>query len=658
MTVDISLIMGGPQGGGVESASAVLLRAIAQAGYYAYGKREYFSNIKGRHSYFHLRIRDKLTFSIRDPIDLLVCLDAETMFTHFTEVVRDGAVIFDPSIVHTKVNDIVSMEDELKERVELFLENNGLPKTIEGVVNYLSARGVQLYQLPYGLLLQEVNKTLGPTTSSTLMRYINTMAVAASAAVMNLAIENVQKGLESVFGRKVDVIKPNMIAAQIAYNYAKEHFFNFKSKLNQQPSNIGPRLLVNGNEIIAMGKIAGGLRFQTYYPITPAADESFYIEAHNVLEDEKDMLKSAGIVVVQTEDEISAITMATGAALAGVRAATATSGPGFSLMAEGLSWAGMNEVPVVITHYQRGGPSTGLPTRDSQSDLNFVLNAGHGEFPRIVISSGDHYEAFYDAIKAFNYAERYQLPVIHIVEKALANSYVTIPVPDISSVKIDRGLIYLGEEVEKVSIMPGFSLDDGITDQSYKRFRFTENGISPRALIGISKAVYWNTGDEHNEYGHISEDPVNRRLMYEKRMKKLETAAKEIPRDDKIRFYGPEEADITLVSWGTTKGAILDAMEVLQQLDNIVANFLQIKIFSPFPSAEVSEILSRSKLIINIENNYNAIAAGIIREKTGIEIKHHVVKYTGRPMSETEVYEAVKHILLSGERKVVLTHGA
>jgi 2-oxoglutarate ferredoxin oxidoreductase subunit alpha len=405
-----------------------------------------------------------------------------------------------------------------------------------------------------------------------------------------------------------------------------------------------------------MGKIAGGLRFQTYYPITPAADESFYIEAHNILE-EADTLKRAGIVVVQTEDEISAITMATGAALTGVRAATATSGPGFSLMAEGLSWAGMNEVPVVVTHYQRGGPSTGLPTRDSQSDLHFVLNAGHGEFPRIVISSGDHYEAFYDAIKAFNYAERYQLPVIHIVEKALANSYATIPVPDLSKIKIDRGLIYLGEETEKLSILSGFSLDNGVNGD-YKRFKFTENGISPRALIGISKAIYWNTGDEHDEYGHISEDPVNRRLMYEKRMKKLETAAKEIPKEDKIVFYGSEDAEVTLVSWGTTKGAILDAIEALHTIDNISVNFLQIKIFSPFPAKEVLEILSKSKLIIDVENNYNAIASGIIREKTGIEIKHHIVKYTGRPMSETEVYNAVKHILLTGERRVVLSHGA
>jgi len=656
MVTDISLIIGGPQGGGVESASAVLLRAIAQAGYYTFGKREYFSNIKGRHSYFHLRVRDKPTFSIKDPIDLLVCLDAETMFTHFNDVVKDGSVIFDPSILHTRISDIVSMENELKERVEKFLEEHGYPNTIEGVINYMLLKNVQMYQLPYGLLLQEVNKAIGVTASSALMRYINTMAVAATAAVINLPLENVVKGLENVFGRKADVIKPNVIAAQIAYNYAKEHFFNFKNKLGQPPSNINQRILVNGNEIIAMGKIAGGLRFQTYYPITPAADESFYIEAHNILE-EADTLKRAGIVVVQTEDEISAITMATGAALTGVRAATATSGPGFSLMAEGLSWAGMNEVPVVVTHYQRGGPSTGLPTRDSQSDLHFVLNAGHGEFPRIVISSGDHYEAFYDAIKAFNYAERYQLPVIHIVEKALANSYATIPVPDLSKIKIDRGLIYLGEETEKLSILSGFSLDNGVNGD-YKRFKFTENGISPRALIGISKAIYWNTGDEHDEYGHISEDPVNRRLMYEKRMKKLETAAKEIPKEDKIVFYGSEDAEVTLVSWGTTKGAILDAIEALHTIDNISVNFLQIKIFSPFPAKEVLEILSKSKLIIDVENNYNAIASGIIREKTGIEIKHHIVKYTGRPMSETEVYDAVKHILLTGERRVVLSHGA
>ncbi|MDG6911417.1 MAG: 2-oxoglutarate ferredoxin oxidoreductase subunit alpha, partial [Nitrososphaerota archaeon] len=350
------------------------------------------------------------------------------------------------------------------------------------------------------------------------------------------------------------------------------------------------------------------------------------------------------IAVVQSEDEIAAVTMAIGGGIAGVRSSTSTSGPGFSLMAEGLGYAGMNEVPVVVTLYSRGGPSTGLPTRHEQGDLRFALHAGHGEFPRFVLASGDLEEAFYDTIRAFNYSERYQTPVIHIVDKALANSDSTMSSLDVNRVKIDRGS-FLKEITTAVN-------------GEFKRFEHTPNGISPRAPVGTKGGVYWHTGDEHDELGHISEDPVNRDYMMEKRMGKVDLAAREIPMDERVNFFGPENADVTVVSWGSTKGAILDAMEWLKE-DGISVNFLQIRLINPFPTEYVTKILSKAKRIIGIEMNYSAQLVGVVREQTCIPIDQVVVKYNGRPMSSEELYDSIKMIHEgTAPKRVVLRHGA
>jgi len=441
-------------------------------------------------------------------------------------------------------------------------------------------------------------------------------------------------------GRRGKLLEYNKAIVEVVYEYAKP----MKTNITLSPIKRGVRaIIVNGNEAVAMGKILGGLRFQTYYPITPAADESFFIEAHDTVDldpvtEEAKALEKAGIVVVQTEDEISAINMAIGAGIAGARSATATSGPGLSLMVEGVGFAGMNEVPVVITHYQRSGPSTGMATRNSQSDLRFVMHMGHGEFPRIVISSGDHREAIEDAFKALNWAERYQMPVFHLVDKALANSYSTVIWDlDKKSLKIDRGLIVTKDE------------------NNYRRFRITKDGVSPRSIPGLGP-IFWLTGDEHDEYGHITEDPVTRTEMYEKRMKKLELADKEIPLEDKARLYGPEDADVTIVGWGSTKGAIIDAMNVLNN-EGYKVNFLQLRMFIPFPTEFVRRVLGRGQLIIDVESNYESQAASVIRERTGIEIKHRVVKVTGRPIFVDEVYEAVKKILKDGDEEIVLMKG-
>jgi len=376
---------------------------------------------------------------------------------------------------------------------------------------------------------------------------------------------------------------------------------------------------------------------QTYYPITPAADESEYLEAHELL---KTKGEDEAIIVIQTEDEIAAVNSASGAALAGARAATSTSGPGFSLMVEGLSWAGNNEVPVVVTYYQRGAPATGLPTRHGQADLRFVMHAGHGEWPRIILASGDIKECFYDAAKVFNLAEKYQMPVIHLLDKAMANCSQTYPVFDYGKFKIDRGQIVSEKDLE---------------GREYHRFQFTDTGISPRAMLGTKNAVHYYTGDEHNEAGHISEDPLNRRLMMEKRMKKLDLVEKETLMEDKLAFYGDHNSENMVVSWGSPKGAIVEAINILKE-EGLSAGFLQVRMINPFPVRDVRKALEGKKRFIDIEDNYTGQLGQVIKEKTGLAPNFYILKYTGRPMTTTEVYDALKAILTdkAAERQVLM----
>jgi len=296
----------------------------------------------------------------------------------------------------------------------------------------------------------------------------------------------------------------------------------------------------------------------------------------------------------------------------------------------------------VITRYQRAGPSTGMPTRHEQGDLRFALHAGHGDSPRIILASGDFEEAFHDGARAFNWAERYQTTVIHLVDKALANSNGTMPVFDPDRVRIDRGEL----------ITDGWSGRD-----TYKRFAFTESGVSPRAAIGHPGTIFWNTGDEHDELGHITEDPVLRNLMMEKREKKLELADREIPEAEKLNFFGDRTAETVVVSWGSTKGAILDAMDALER-EGIKLGFLQIRLVSPFPAEPVMRALARAKAVVNVEMNFGAQMGGLIREKTGIEPTHRILKYNGRPMSSTELAAALRAVAKGkAPRKQVLTYG-
>ncbi|AEB95672.1 2-oxoacid:ferredoxin oxidoreductase subunit alpha [Metallosphaera cuprina] len=627
----ISWEIGGAQGAGVDTSANIFGAALASAGYYIYGNREYYSNIKGRHSYFNLTISDVRARSVSSVVDILATFDAETVFQHFTEV--KGVIIYNKGVKDTKLERVQSMEPEIQERVSEFLTSKGFGTTVSDALKYAEGKGVKLIELDYDEIVKKTAESVG-VPMSVAERAKNTAAIAVSYGLTGLKKDYLFDALRRTFKQET-FVKINTTAADLVLASVKPLY-----NLKELPKT-GRRIQVDGNTAVAMGKIYAGLSFQSYYPITPASDESVYIEAHQEvmsLDPETGDKVKRPIVVVQSEDELAAINMASGAALTGVRAATATSGPGFSLMGEGIGWAGMNEVPVVITYYVRGGPSTGQPTRTSQADLLFSMYVGHGEFPRLVIASSDHVEAFQDAVWAFNLAERYQTPVIHLIEKAIANAYSIFETDEL-------GLDKLRAERGKMVDAP---------DGEFQRFKFSEDGISPRAVLG--KAYLFYTGDEHNELGHISEDSENRIKMYEKRLIKLRTADKEIPEEERVKLYGDQDSKIAVITWGSPKGAVLDAVDQLKN-EGMKLQVIQIRMFNPYPKNLMKRLLSNKEVIIDVEGNYEGQTGIINKLSTGIEPTNYILKWNGRPMAWDEVYEGIK-LALKGEKRVVLHGGA
>ncbi len=608
-------MIGGPQGSGINSVAENFARACMRGGLHTFANIEYHSNIKGEHSYYRLRVESKEPRSHVDWVDLLVALDKETLFGdlnkvhathngHRHEVAPGGGIIYDSS--HKLTPESFGRDD------------------------------IKLFPMPYLDLLIEALKEFGKERE--LSKYqvmVNTIALGASLGLVDYDFDLAASAIKEGFtGRKAALGEINVAAARRGYDYAKKTFGHdsFPAKLRPQP--LGERrMMIRGIQAIGIAKMKAGCGFQTYYPITPATDESEYLESHQ---------KDYNMIVVQTEDEIAAINMATGAAHAGLRSSTSTSGPGFSLMAEGLGWSGITEAPgPVIILYQRAGPATGLPTRTEQADLRFVLHAAHGEFPRMVIAPGDVVETYYDTFDAFNYADRYQVPVIVMVDKFIASTYRDVPIFNGDGMKVDRGNIMKEEDLAR------------ITD--YRRYEFTELGISPRSRPGQKGGIFWTTGDEHDEHGHITEAADLRVKMMRKRMRKIELADEVIPDTKKATLHGPRKAPITLIGWGSTKGAILDAAEDLR-VDGIETNFLQIRYVNPFPTRLVEQVLSTAGRKVMVENNYSAQMAGLIRERTGVAVDNKVVKFDGRPFSQNEVYESIKDILKNRVREVTVSH--
>ncbi|MGB5090909.1 MAG: 2-oxoacid:ferredoxin oxidoreductase subunit alpha [Nitrososphaeraceae archaeon] len=642
----ISWLIGGPQGSGVDSAANIFAKTCAKEGFHIFGKREFYSNIKGEHSYFTIRISEKAVSSQLEEINMLVSFDAETVFRHADKVSPSGVIIYDSSLAETVLDEVPSIDFQANKRIGKLLEDSGQPLNLSGMLELAKARGCIVYGLPYYEMIEAVAKKLNDPKLSKLSRVVNVMAISASISLLGIKKDMLISAIQEVFGSKPKLVTSNIEAAEYAYSYIGTKFDtkNIKNKITPKDV-LKDYVLISGSQAAAIGKILGGCRFQTYYPITPASDESEFLESNQII-DQVDG-KNGSVVVVQTEDEIAAITMAIGASLTGVRTATATSGPGFSLMAEALGWAGMNEVPLVVTMYQRAGPSTGLPTRHEQSDLLFAINAGHGDFPKIVLASGDIEEAFYDSIKVFNFAEIYQLPVIHLLDKAISSSIQTCKRFS-NDLKIERG---------KFKSVIDKNQSEG-TAGHFQRFKLEDSPISMRVPIGTENAIFWNTGDEHTEEGHISEDPENRNKMMDKRMKKLDLALEKIAENDKAICYDFEsDSKNVVISWGSTKGAILEALEKLSE-EGSKLRFIQVRLLHPFPTETVKKFLTDAKLVIDVEMNYSSQLGSLVQQNTGKEIDYKIVKYNGRPMSTTEIYIALKSILSgNNERRIVLDGG-
>lgn len=604
-----SWTIGGPQGTGVDSSAILFIRACALAGLYCYGKREYESTIKGGHSYTNVRVSETFVNSHVDPIHLFTAYEKTAPLVHAPAVVPGGALIYDPKVT---------------DPAQLALQP-----------------GVTAIAVPYEELLNELAAELNqPLAKVMIMK--NTLAVGASLAMVNFDPQYIEEALKGIFtDRKAALVPMNMRAVEKGYEAIAKlgAAASFPYRLEARPNN-PERLVMSGTSAVALGKVKAGCKMQTYYPITPASDESVYLES---------IAADYGMSVVQCEDEIASACMAVGAALTGVRAATSTSCPGFGLMAEGIGWASINEVPVVIVDYQRGTPATGLPTRHEQADLLFTAFISHGTPQRIVVAPGTLTEYFEDAFNAFNYAEQFQMPVLMLTDKCLGNNTMTIHPFDESKLVINRGKLVSDEELERLSQQPDYQ---GV----FKRYAFTEDGVSPRVFVGQEHGIHWNAGDEHSEIGHIWEDPENRIKMMKKRQKKLETALKGIPQDQQYKLYGPENADCTVVTWGSTLGPLLDALPILNS-DGLSVNVLQIRLMVPFPVDGVSAILNRAKIKVGFEMNNTGQLAKLVRMETGIAMDHMVLKYTGRPVSETEAVSAVRDVMKQQVKEVVLHYG-
>lgn len=579
MIDQLSWKVGGQQGEGIDSTGEIFAIALNRLGYYLYGYRHFSSRIKGGHTNNKIRVSTKPIASVADDLDILVAFDQETIDVNVHELNERGIVIADSKF------------------------NPTLPEGVKG----------RLFSIPF----TEIADGLG----TSLMK--NMVAVGASAAALSMDVAHFQAIVDQIFARKGQkVIDMNREAMAQGAQVFLEQAGGSIEALALEPADGKQRMFMIGNDAIALGAIAAGCRFMPAYPITPASEIMEYLIKK---------LPELGGTVIQTEDEIAAITMAIGANYAGARAFTASAGPGLSLMAEAIGLAGITETPVVIVDTQRGGPSTGLPTKNEQSDMNALIYNTHGEIPKIVLTPSTVEECFYDTIEAFNLAEEYQCPVIIATDLALSLGKQTVEPLDYNKISIRRGK--LQHEV------PAHE------EELFKRYELTEDGISPRVLPGQKYGIHHVTGVEHSETGRPNEDPVNRKQQMDKRMRKL--ANLNVP--NPVKLSGQlDNPDVLLIGVGSTLGTINEAKGRLEQ-DGYQVAHAQVRLIHPFPTETLAPYIQAAKQVIVIENNATGQLANLIKLHVGYQEKiDNILKYDGNPFLPYEIHQQVKELIQRG----------
>jgi len=623
--------IGGPQGSGIDRVASLLARACVSAGGEILTRREYHSNIIGRHSYVDIALSSQTPHSVQAYCDLLISYDAETLFRHIYRVNGSGLVIYDPALESASLEKQAFLDALLLKQLE---QEQATGPHIAEFLASAHERGIVLLALPCTDLLKQLVKTSGLSRGE-VKRVTALLAMAAAAAHIGLPVEVLYATVDHVLAKHQQLLPLNHHAIEMAYQHVKTHGMANLWPFSARDAD-GERLLVNATESVALGKLAAGLDVQTYYPISPATDESMQLESIGMVKLQDGSCYQPRIV--QMEDEIASITAAAGAALAGARTSTSTSGPGLSLMSEALGWTGMTEVPLVVSHYMRGGPSTGLPTRTDQGDLLFAIHAGHGEFPRIVIASGDVKDAFYDSMQAFNYAERYRLPVIHLLDKHLTSTSQSVKPFDSKRIAIEHSKLFDYSE---------------FTGRA-SPFALNKDAISPRPLVGQPGNRHWLTAVEHSPDGLVCEDPQNREAMMEHRMLKLKLILDDVPMDEKLLHLPAENAVMTLLGWGSVKGALIDAQQRLAE-QGIAAEILLLRLLWPFPVAEVQQFLQGDLPVVAVENSYSGQLDALMRQTLGRGADHIIVKYSGRPFTGEPLAAALMQVAAGqGQPRMVL----
>jgi len=562
IATDLSFKIGGEAGQGLQTTGYIMSRSLAKSGLYIFANQDNESRIRGGHNFFQVRVSESPFQTLSEKIHIVVAMDERTITEHRDELVEDGLIIFDGDKVKVAETD------------------------------------ANLLNVPFERLSKE---TTGTATMA------NSVAAAAALSLLDHDFELLTGILNDTFKEKgAEVSEKNIKAARAGYDYVKKNAGGrFKYQLKTATKAQG-RILLSGNDAIASGALICGCKFMSGYPMSPSTPIQQFFASK---------MKDYPVVFEMGEDEIAVINMALGASFAGVRSMVATSGGGFSLMVEALSLAGMTETPVVIVICQRPGPATGFPTRTEQAELEFVIHAAHGEFPRAVLAPGNAEQAFFLTSKAFNLAEKYQIPVILLSDQHLSDSYFTAERFETSLVKIERGQFFTESDAKKLG--------------EYKRHMITDSGVSPRMFPGQSWGLVVTDSDEHTEAGHITELADVRIKNVTKRLKKLELLSREI---SPPYTHGPSDAETVMIGWGSTYGALKEAADILNTQDSKV-KMLHLSEIWPFPRKAVTGELKSTKYSVCVESNATGQMAHLIRAETGIEVTSRILRFDGRPIS-------------------------
>lgn len=547
-----NILIGGAAGQGMETLASILEKLLKRKGFEVFTTRDYMSRVRGGHNFIQVRFGNENLSSHRNSLDGIVALNIGTISTHIADLSKNGFIICDEEL------------------------------------SYVDDR---VLRLP----LKALAKASGDSKT------FGCVALGVILSLFDMDMSFVDSVLEGIF--EEIALKQNKLAISEGSKLVKP-------KYKILPNGIDKKILINGNEALALGALASDCKFYSAYPMTPSTSIMDYMASK---------MEKCQVLVEQAEDEIAAINMAIGASFAGVRSMTGTSGGGFALMVEALGLSGMMEIPLVVAEIQRPGPTTGFPTRTEQSDLKFVISASQGEFPRMVIALRNPEDSFYQTIRAFNLADKYQIPVILLGDQYLADSSTTIHPFDFNKTDINRYISNADYEGTK----------------EYKRYEINETGISPRIIPGkvFGKTIVVDS-DEHDENGHITESAEIRKTMVEKRMKKLDLLSKELIEPE---FIGNVEFNTLILAWGSVDGPLKEAINMLNQNSEEKYAALIFGDIWPLPQESLKKYAKRAKRIINIEQNATGQLAGIISEVTRIECTESLLKYDGRQISSEEI---------------------